>query len=226
MIAPAVLKEYRKYRREHPTVPARYAAQYARWITAEPAIDVDHGKVTELEREGFTVRVSVDYDEYWSPTEWLGTFTESSFHAEERDGRRVYVDHYKNPEAWSEGERIDNRRSYGYISLEQGFRYEDHYEYARDAGMSRSVAADYARECVAADIARMTADDAYALVVTARVFLEECELSSTSSSGIEVGDDYRAESLYLSEVAAEILEEALEDARSALGRLRASPIAT
>lgn len=234
-IDPDILREYRDYRRKNAYMPAKHAAEYARWILAEPSIAFgrwDDDWQVELERDGFTIRVGAGYDEYASRADWMGEVTDSRYAQQWRDGKKVttypYVPNEINPRAWyfDGSEMVQHRDQYGYVQLE--YTREMYRADAQARGASKSVAVDYAAEMVRKDIDALTADYAdYSslaiLYVTVSVYLEGTKLGSASLNGIDVDADKSREMVrYLSDVAEECISEALSEAREKLTALVAN----
>lgn len=223
-----LVKAYKETRRENPTLGAVGAVRLARWRMTEPELPFtgwDDSWKLDLERDGFKVRVRVDYDYDASLTDWMGTFTDEDTGV-------------KNPQAWylrdaqCSSFRQDDRGvylarlrdRYGYIDLAKGYRYQDHRDWARSAGMSRSTADEYAREHVARDVAMMTDEGASIVSIVVHAYREGIELGSASLGGIDLADwstPHHAEdnARWLSEYALELIDEGVEHARESLARL-------
>ena len=220
-------QEYAAQRREHPTYGAKTAALVARWLLAEPEYPFsqwDDGWHLEREAEGYTIHIRAGYDEWGARSDWLGDVTDSRYRTQVREGKRVavypYVENERNPRAWyfDGSEMATNNEHYAYVQLE--YTREMFYGDARNMGMAKDVAHQYAAQCVREDIARLLAEDQQLLYVAVNVYREGTEMASAALHGLDVDYDKPREMVrYLSDTAAECVEEAMAEAREKLTAL-------
>ena len=194
------------------------ALRLARWI-AQPKIDVPHyGSPVTLKRDGFTITLSVDYDEGYSLADMgYGTFEDGT-----EDWRTGYW-HAETPGAIPNPNRDSRSPGNGarfYVPSEPLSAWAD---YAHKHGASKSVALDDARERQQDEARRVTWDYGPAVyVLTAKVSRQGIELARESVGGIEIAwsDVTRTDgSEYLAEVAEDMIPDAIAAAREALERL-------
>lgn len=194
------------------------ALRLARWI-AEPKIEVpDYGAPVTLERDGWTIRLSVDYDEGVTLADLgYGTFMEGV-----EDWRTGY-ERKPDPAAVRNPYRDSRNVSNGDGWYVPGDTQSGWYDYCRKAGMSKAVARDAARERAEAELRDITRDYGPSVyVLTATASRDGIELGRESVGGIEIAWSpiTRTSGMeYLAEVAEDIIPEAIAEAEAALARL-------
>jgi hypothetical protein len=165
------------------------------WATTPdtPELDWDNDRA-EIEQDGFLVRLRIELDDY-TDLSWLGEFTDDP------------TDAVPNPE-YGHG-------SYRYFRPTRTTE-ERREEYSR-LGWAKGPADQQARLDVEQD-ARMAVDycEHY---ISARAYRDEIELGSAGLGGVGFSDDYRERMTYLNQIAFELIPEAIEEARTALGKL-------
>lgn len=199
---------------------AKDALRLARWIAEDRIETPDYGSPVTIERDGFEVELSLDYDEGMT----LADMGYGSF----EDGPEDYRSGYQqrpSPEAIPNPRR-DSRNPSGarawYIPGDMG-GIEEHAAYHRKQGASKSVALDMARADMDAELRTVTWDYGPSVyVLTATASREGIELATASVGGIEIGwsDLTRTDGReYLAEIADDIIPEAIEEANVSLARL-------
>lgn len=192
------------------------ALRLARWITEERTPTPDHGRPVTIERDGFTVTLSIDYDEGMSLADMgYGRFLDGR-------GNDAGYQSRPDPDAIPNPYRDSRNVSGGdawYIPGEAG-SVAERAAYHRKAGASKSVALDMARETLAEELRYVTDDYGPSIyVLTATASRNGIELGSASVGGIEIAwsDITRTDgSEYFAEVADDLIPEAIADAREAL----------
>lgn len=184
---------YRKIRKSNPHIGAKSALSLARYELSDKA-DWIWGE--EIERDGFTLVFSIDYDD--EPFSYCGSFSDRPLN----DGS------IKNPEGWDRyGER--NHHFLAYFTPEVS--EAEHYKGLRDLNYGKAQARELAHKYVMEDLER--AKEGSTWVVTVKVYRAGIKLASASLGGID--DDGR----YAKECAEEIASEAIEEAQAKLAEL-------
>lgn len=170
-----------------------------RQATATPAIELawqDYDSRATFERDGFTFSITVEPDDD-TDLSWLGEWTNT------HEPGAV-----KNPNH-SPGQTFE-----WFVPT---YTYAERVCHLREAGRSRGVAAEEARAAVEKDAA--TAVDYVEYVIGAKCSREGVELGVAYLGGVGLGDDYAANRVYVAEVAAELIDEAADEAAETLARL-------
>ncbi len=191
------------------------ALRLARFIAADRIETPDYGRPVKLDRDGFTLTLTLDYDEGMN----LADLSYGRFLSGTEDWRTGY-EYKPDPDAIPNPYRDSRNVSNGDGWYVPGDASSGWYDYCRKAGMSKSVAWDAAREREREELRYVTADygpSVYVLTVTAS--RNGIDLGSANVGGIEIAwsDVTRTDgSEYLAEVAEDIIPEAIAEAREAL----------
>lgn len=201
-------------------IRAQAALRLAQWI-AEDRIELpDYGSPVTIERDGFDITLSLDYDEGLSLADLgYGTFLDGiedwrSGHEQKPDPEAI-----RNP--YRDSRNVSNGRGW-YLPGMAGTLAERFAEFHK-MGASKSVALDEARASLNAELRTVTWDygpSVYALTATAS--RNGIDLGSSSVGGIEIAwsDITRTDGTeYLAEVAEDIMPDAIAEAREALAGL-------
>lgn len=203
-----VAAEYLRLRKEHPSLSANQAMLWARgnlkptelkWETFEG----NHFAVGRGERDGFDVRVVVDYDEYPSQTAPTPTDDDTGI---------------RNPDF--EYDEYDYQRGKRFLELESGSTVRELAPYYNRAGASKSVAWERARESLQEEAEAYLSDDYVQLVYRAEVSVGGAKLGE-EALGSDLIIDYRTLEKELDNTVVEtgIIEEAIEQAKENLPSL-------
>jgi hypothetical protein len=185
------------------------ALAYARAVAALPA-EVDSDGWT-FERDGYTCRVTVTPDE-WGMDDWRGTLMDTW-----SPGAILTESHRHDPD--DGGYAYRNREYRWFVPMQTASELREGFS---RAGMARHVADCRARETVERDYRAVADPYRCEYVVTVTAYREGIEQGSASLGGVDIGDDYTANLVYLSETADELTGEAIDAARDALARLAAT----
>lgn len=215
------LKTYRRLRKENPTLGARNALSWAKSLDKPLAFDWSgnpgrHVNAATTTREGFDVRIVVDYDEY---AERRATLTDKD------TGIR-------NPDFdWDDGDgymyRNNPQKGCRYIELESEYTVVQLADDYHGMGMSRSVALDVARKSLEDEAREYLSDTWASYVVSVKVSIGGIEMGSAGIGGVEVGDGYGGyvhdEREFESSVEENgLIEEAIDEARKSMTRIIAA----
>ncbi len=201
-------------------MPARHALGLARAVgTVERATLPDYGAPVTIKRNGWTLRLSVDYDEGLDLADMgYGTFVA---------GAEDWRGHVKptQPGAIPNPRRDSRNPSNGaafYVPSQDRAEMVAYYN-GPTFGASRAVALDLARAMEADELARATDDYGPTFyVLTVEAMRGGLVLGSASLGGCEVGwdDITRTDGReYLAESYDDLIAEAIGEARDALARL-------
>lgn len=204
-------------------IPAKSALGLARFVNAHKDDELpDYGSPVTIERDGFDLRLTLDYDEGMSLADFgYGTF---------EDGHEDWRTGYRKPDtagAIPNTDRDSRNPSGGaafYVPSEKRdtvVRYFNGPTY----GASKSVALDLAREQEQDELERAIGDGygPSVYVLTVEAMREGVELGRAVLGGIELGwskitrTDGRE---YLAECVDDLAPEAIEEARETLAKLR------
>lgn len=156
----------------------------------------DYDSRASFERDGFTFSVRVEPDDN-ADLSWVGEFTNS----------------------WETG-AIKNPNYYAGQTYEwfvATYTYEERVGDLRASGRSRGVADAEARQAIQKDAAM--AVDYQEYVIALSVKRAGVELTTEYLGGVGFGDSYDDNRRYVAEVIAEMLDEAIENARTTLREL-------
>ena len=211
------LRNYRRLRSKNPTLGASNALRWAKSLAKPLSYDWSvnpgrHVNAATTTRDGFDIRILVDYDEY-------------------ADRRAEYTDNdtgIRNPDFdWDNGDgyyyRNNPQKGKRYIEVESGYTVPSLADDYHKMGMSKSVALDVARKSLEDEAREYLADEWASYVITVKASLAGIEMGSASLGGTEVSMDTPAELEF--EVTLDdydLIGEAIEDARSALLLLTAA----
>lgn len=217
----STLKAYRRLRRENPTLSAKHALSWAKSLDKPLAFDWtvksgQHANAAQTTRDGFDVRITVDYDQY-------------------ADRRADYTDKdtgIRNPDyRYADGDgdyryRNDPQHGLRYIEVESGYTVPDLAADYNKQGMSKSVALDVARKSLEDEAREYLSDMWTSYVVTVDVSLAGIKMGSASLGGIETGTDWSASFHDEREFESAIednsmIDEAIDNARESMSHLMA-----
>jgi hypothetical protein len=211
------LRNYRRLRSQNPTLGARNALRWAKSLTKPLAYDWsvnpgNHVNAATTTREGFDIRILVDYDLY-------------------ADRRAEYTDNntgIRNPDFdWDDGDgyhyRNNPQKGNRYIEVESGYTVPSLADDYNKMGMSKSVALDVARKSLEDEAREYLADEWASYVITVKASLSGIEMGSASLDGTETSMDTRDEVEF--EVTVDdydLIGEAIENARESMTHLLAA----
>lgn len=197
----ALVKEYKRIRKAHTTLPASQAILWARGLLKPTTLDWElwtgrHVAVGKGKVDGFDVRAVVDYDDY--ATYDIGFTSEDTG--------------IRNPH-WHDGKPDRDK----YVTLESG-TVRELAPYFHKAGMAKNVAWEYARKSLTEEAASYLDNKVMCLVAHVTVSVAGVEVGEGGHIGTELLDtEYRLEKElddFVSECG--MVEEAIEDARKSL----------
>lgn len=204
-------EEYRRLRRKYPYNPASQTILWARGNVKDPELDWKtfvgrHVAVATTVRDGFDIRVTVDYDENADPM------------VEETDTDTGI----RNPRFRWTGDAWDVRHIERYLSVESGTTVRELAPYYHDGGDSKNVAWERARQSLQREAEAYMADDYAEYVIKATASLDGIELGSGAIGGCDVDSDARFEK-ELDNLVSEtgVIEEAIAEARDNAKKLDA-----
>lgn len=200
-------EEYRRLRRRDPGLPSKQAILWARGNVKAPTLDWtlyagNHVAVGKTTKDGFEVRVIIDYDDDGYGGRVQETDTDTGI---------------RNPrfgQKWT-GDSWDTRNVCRYLSLESDSTVRELASYYNKAGASKSVAWEYARESLQEEAEEYFADDHAEYDIHAKAYLDGVFMGESGYvGGFEVDgreslekqfDDFALET--------DCIDEAIEDAR-------------
>jgi hypothetical protein len=197
--------EYRRIRREHPYVQAKNAFLWARGNIKPTELQWEtfgnHFASAKTQRDGFDIRVIVDYDEY--PTDPMVSETE--------DDTGIRNPAYQGP---------DDYRHSRFLSIESGETLRGLVPYYRKQGDAKNVAWERARQSLQDEAKAYLSDDYVRLVITVKVSKKGIELGS-ASIGTDLIIDYKTLERELDDAVSEagLISEAIDEARKNLAEL-------
>jgi hypothetical protein len=211
------LRNYRRLRAKNPTLAAREALSWARSLTKPLGYNWSvnpgrHANAATTTRDGFDIRILVDYDEY----------------ADRRAEYTAKDTGIRNPDFdWNYGDeylyRNNDRKRLRFIELESGYMVPELAHDYHKMGMSKSVALDVARKSLEDEASEYLSDEWTSYIITVKASLNGIEMGSASLGGTEVGMDSRDEVEFETTVDDyDLIGEAIEEARSALTLLVAA----
>jgi hypothetical protein len=197
------------------------ALRLARWITEDRIEVPGYGQPVTIERDGFTLTLSLDYDEGITLADLgYGTFDDG------REDWRTGYWHPTVPGAIPNPNRDSRSPGNGARFYVPGDASSGWFDYCRSQGMSKSVAWDAARQRERDEAKEVTWDYGPSVyVLTVKASRNGIELGRASLGGIEIAwsDITRTDgSEYLAEIADDLVPEAIADAREALAGLAVS----
>lgn len=207
------LRAYKRIRKSNPVIGAKSAMQWAKGQTRQERLPWgsgagNHAALAVFERDGFTVRVIVDYSD--EPQDRV-------HETDENTGIR-------NPRFRWTGDSWDTRHVERYLALESDYTVRQLAEdwNGRPYGMSKSVAWDEALASLTKEAEGYLADDFTEYNVTVEVLFEGAELGTASVGGFEPDEFQFAEQVGdMAALDEGLLDEALYEARAAVKELDA-----
>lgn len=204
-----LIDEYKRIRRKHTNLGAKQALLWARGNVKPLTHEWDvygkggHVAATTFEQEGFTIKVTIDYDEFvsgrWEPTD-VNTGI-------------------RNPNFRYDAYREEPR----YISLESDSTVRDLASYLNQAGASKSVAWREAEVSLNEEAAHYLESDYCEYVTTATAYIEGVEVGEDSVGGYEPDPAQPIERMAEdSLMESSVVEEAIEQAREAMAKIVAA----
>lgn len=206
------LTEYRRLRRETATLGAQHALRWAKSIVKPTEFEFHQSgrgsavSTARATREGFDIRIDVEYDDYDAESRVTGTDKDTGI---------------RNPKFNWSGDSWNHRHDRRFLELESGSTVREIATCYHDMGMARHVAWETARQSLQKEAEGYIDNDTqYAVIVTAS--LDGIDLGDASIGGVET--TYRTHDRDIEDVVAEgcMIDEAIEHAREELARLVAS----
>jgi hypothetical protein len=207
-----VSANYRRIRARVPSLPAKQAILWARGNAKPRTLTFTHAGrslgAAIIERDGFKVVVTIDYDDM--PSERVTT-------TDVNTGIR-------NPNFEWRGDEYASRGENRFLQLESESTVREIAPYYHKGGASKNVAWEDARESLQKEAERYLEPDYAEYIVKATAFKEDIELgSSPTIGGIEIDEDEDFDKQFEDAVfETGVIDEAIEDAREHLARLVAS----
>lgn len=196
--------------------PAAQAVRLARWIAEDRIETPEYGSPVTLERDGFTITLSVDYDEGLTLADLgYGTFVDGR---ENDAGYQSRPDPEAVPNPYRDSRNVSNGAAWYLPGM--GGTLAERAAYNHEHGASKSVALDLARESVNDELRHVTWDYGPSVyVLTVKASRNGITLGRASLGGIEIAwsDVTRTDgSEYFAEVADDLIPEAIDEAQEAL----------
>jgi len=200
-------EEYRRLRRKNPGLPAKQAVLWARGNVKPSTLDWtlyegSHVAVGRTTRDGFEVRVIIDYD-----TDTYGRVEETDTDTGIRNPRFG--------QRWT-GDSWDTRNVRRYLSLESDSTVKELASYYHKAGASKNVAWEEARESLQEEAERYLSDDHAEYVIHAKAYLDGVPMGESGYVGGYEVDDRESFEKQLDDFAHETdcIDEVIEEARA------------
>lgn len=201
--------EYRRLRRENPTLSARNALAWAKAKDRETRLEWDtfgnHVGVGTCKREGFDITVFVDYDEYGGDYPVSETDVDTGIKNPDYHGPDDYYRQHKP-----------------FLELESGETLPELAKYYRKAGMAKNVAWEFSREALANEAKQYRSDDYIRVVFRAEARFEGVVVGRAAGFASDFVIDWRGgfeQDLDEAVYDTDLIEEAIEDARETVARI-------
>lgn len=209
-MASELASEYRRLRKENPSLPAKQAILWAKGNLRPLELDWEDGPgwpvalTAQTTRGGFDIRINVTYDEYGSQN-YSETDVDTGI---------------RNPRFRWEGDEYSSRGGKRFIALESDNTVRELAPYLRKMGASKNVAWEDARESLRDEAAIYMAEDYSEYVITVRASVNGTVLGDASIGGVDVTNTW-GERFYreIEDVALHesmLIEEAIDEARESL----------
>lgn len=203
-----ILERALTLRAKHPEAPAQALLSWARNPEVAPLPWEDNRRTglpaAKIEQDGFDVRVKVEYDETGPDLSWLGEFHERYT----KGAIRV-----RAPREWRRSD------AHGCIWFVPGCSAKEHRDSLHKMGYARAEADRLARSYVYRDAERLRElcnGDRAIYMVGVDVYRAGIRLGSAGLFGIDVD---KPDDDYMTEVARDLIAEAIGEARASLSKL-------